>query len=259
MDATILIVGLVFVGLIAAVVYLIRDEKPKPPKKKASGPEATQGKTDVDPIKHLHRKLAQSEEKLKNLELNFEAGQLELAQTKDREKNLLKSKSEDVFDRGQYEKFKKEFQSLKKETSEKEEALEKEIALRRQQSSQLLSAQEERDNLIKRVAMAEDAHRKALATHEALAKELNDLKKKVQEQGRIVQEHAVQKTDGEWISVVTSQRSSIESARHEMAPPVLLQQVAFGHSHPRGHRHLRIGEFESTKSLRVVELLVAVA
>jgi hypothetical protein len=200
MDATILIVGVVFLALVGAVFYLIRDEQPKAAKKTEVKSETAPAKTGVDPLKSTQRKLAQSEEKLKSMELNFEAVQLELAQTKDREKNLLNAKSEEAFDREQYEKFKKEFQIFKEEVTNKESTLEKEIDLRRQQSNQLLSTQQERDNLLKRVTIAEDAHRKALATIEALTKELNDLKKKIKEQGRIVEEHVVNKTEGEWIS-----------------------------------------------------------
>jgi predicted nucleic acid-binding Zn-ribbon protein len=217
MDATILIVGLVFAGLVWAVIYFIKDDFPKTTKKPQVKPETPVNKNDGDLSRHLQKKLAQTEEKCKNMELQYEAAQLELSQTKDKEKNLLKAKAEDVFDREQYEKFKKEFQILKKEVADKEESLEKEIGLRRQQSSQLTSTQQERDDLQKRASRTEDAHRKALASIESLTKELQDLKRKVREQGRIVEEHAVSKTEGEWIS-----RAEFDKVEKELQEKELL-------------------------------------
>lgn len=196
MDIFIILLGLIFLGIVGGLAFFIFKE-PGAPGVNVRSPLKDQG---PDIAAQLQKKLKQAEEKAKSLEYNLEALQLELNQTKEKEKALLKEKSESTFNAEQYEKFKKDFAVLKAELTGKEETLEKEISERRKQAQELTAAVQENEALKKRVLEAEDAHRKAQTAVEALTKELEAARKTLGDQKKIVQEHTENKIGGEWVS-----------------------------------------------------------
>ena len=195
MDILILVIGMAFLGLIGIGVYIfLKEPQQKNPL------DMTVKNEEAELIPQFHKKISACEEKIKSLEYNLEATSLELTQTKEKEKALLKEKSAVTFDSEQYEKFKKEFQTLKGELSGKEEMLEKEISQRRKESSELAELKAESDALKKKTIESEDAYRKAQAAIETLTKELALARKTIDEQKRVVKEHSENKKEGEWVS-----------------------------------------------------------
>ena len=195
MEILILLAGLVFLGIVAALIFFMNQEsssKQNPPK--------TSMEKEVDGFAQYQKKIAVGEEKTKNLQTNLEVLQLELTQSKEREKSLLKEKSESTFNAEQYEKFKKDFAQLKIELTAKEELLEKEISEKRKNAQDLLQLQQDNDTLKKRVVEAEDSYRKTQTLLEVLKKDLEVAKRTIEEQKRIVSEHAENKIGGEWVS-----------------------------------------------------------
>ncbi len=195
MDILILLIGVAFLALIGAAFFIFFKEPKETVKKKIP---TTEPQADV--VGAFNKKISQCETKIKSLEYDLEASRLELAQTKEKEKALLSEKSRVVFDREQYEKFKKEHQLLKQELTGKEEMLEKEISSRRREASELAQTKIDLEALKKRVIESEDAYRKSRASCEALSKELSLAKKTIEDQKRIVNEHTVNKIEGEWVS-----------------------------------------------------------
>jgi chromosome segregation ATPase len=200
MDAMIFLISLLFLSLVGAVCILFYKEAPKRGKTPLLNEKTAEKNEEARLTTQLQKKISSFEEKIKELQANLEAIQHELSQTKEREKALLKEKSSIAFDTEQYEKSKKEHHRFKEEVLKKEELLEKEIAARRQQTSELEQVQGEAGALKKRVTEAEDAYRKAQTKIAALLEELNLAKKTIEEQKKIVQEHSVNKKEGEWVS-----------------------------------------------------------
>jgi chromosome segregation ATPase len=204
MDILMLVIGLVFLGLVGAGFYVaIHDPSFFGLSRKDAG--AAKNKPDpkkpaIDPLADLQKKFSSNEERIKEYQTRIENLQYDLEQAKKQEKTLRDEKSTSAFDGQQYEKFKKEFKQQQAQLSAKEERLEKEISQRRQLATELAGAKQENDGLKKRTMEAEDAMRKAQNVSETTAKELDQLKRAVREQKKIVQEHTTQKSEGEWVS-----------------------------------------------------------
>lgn len=202
---------LCFLGLLAAgFLYFYRspEETPEADKPRAN----TKG---FDLATQLQKKISSYEQKLKDNEYSLQAAQLELAQTKEKEKILLKERSQGTFDSQQYEKFKKEYEALKSELARKEEMLEAEITLRRRLDSQLLGIKTDSEALKKRIIESEDAFRKSQAAIETLTRELNLAKKTIADQKKIVVEHSENKAEGEWVSRIEFNKIEIELKEKE--------------------------------------------
>jgi chromosome segregation ATPase len=204
MDILMLVIGLVFLGLVGAGLYVAIHDPSffGLTRKDAAAPKSKQDpkKPMVDPLADLQKKFNTTEERMKEYQTRIENLQYDLEQAKKQEKALRNEKSTSAFDSQQYEKFKKEFKQQQTLLSAKEEILEKEISQRRQLAAELAGARQENDELKKRTMEAEDATRKAQSMLETTAKELDQLKRAVREQKKIVQEHATQKSEGEWVS-----------------------------------------------------------
>ena len=201
MDTMILMISLLFMGIVGVGVFMLfYKEPPKTPRSPLAKEIAPEKNDEPHLIAQLQKKIAFFEEEKKEFQLKYEAAQLELTKIREHEKSLLKEKTSNAFDAEQYEKFKKEYHTLKEELIKKEEILEKEIASRRQQASELSLVKEEADALKKRVSESEDASRKAQVKIETLTEELNLAKKTIEEQKKIVQEHSINKKEGEWVS-----------------------------------------------------------
>jgi DNA repair exonuclease SbcCD ATPase subunit len=199
MDASIFILGFAFVGIVAAAAYfLFKEDSGGSPTSTPARPTAPA--VNANPAAQLQRKIAQTEERFKNLQIDHESIQLELAQTKERERAIAKERSEIVFDKQQYERFLKDHAVLKIELKQKEDAVEKEISLRRQQATELAQVQQSFETTRQRLTQTEDELRKSKLTVETLQKDLIDAKKILSSQNRIVEEHVVNKTEGEWVS-----------------------------------------------------------
>lgn len=200
MDLAIYLIAAVFLGIAGVVVFTVLQEKiSSSPLKETKG--ATDKKiSEPDLIEQFHKKIRGLEEQIKQHEGAFAAIQLELAQTREREKKLSQEKSQINFDAGQYEKFKKDHEELKRELNQKEEVLEKEIAERRKQARETGALQQDSETYKKRSVEFEDALRKSQTMVEALTKQLQDARKMLQDQNKIVQEHSTQKKEGEWVA-----------------------------------------------------------
>jgi len=186
--------------MVCGVFMLFYKETAKIPRASLSKETMPEKNDEPHLIAQLQKKIIFYEEEKKDFQLKYEAAQLELTQIREREKSLLKEKTSNVFDAEQYEKFKKEHHALREELIKKEELLEKEIASRRQQTSELNQVKDEADALRKRVSESEDASRKAQIKMEALTEELTLAKKTIEGQKKIVQEHSINKKEGEWVS-----------------------------------------------------------
>ncbi len=198
MEILMILLVLIFLGLLGAgVLYFY-----KGPGEHAGSDKGLKNPREVDETAGLRKKISLAEEKLKNLEYSYEAAQLELAQTKEKEKALVREKSQVTFDTQQYEKFKKEHQDLKVELARKEETCENEISQRRQESAELTQLKNDTAALKKRLSETEDALRRTSMAQETLTKELNLAKKTIDGQKKIVQEHHENKAEGEWVSRV---------------------------------------------------------
>jgi chromosome segregation ATPase len=196
--------------LAAGFLYFYRSPEEAPEKDKAHA--NTRG---FDLATQLQKKISSHEQKLKDIEYSLQAAQLELAQTKEKEKALLKERSQNTFDAQQYEKFKKEYQALKSELTRKEEALEAEITHRRRLDSQLLGIKTDAEVLKKSIMESEDAFRRSQAVIETLTRELNLAKKTIVDQKKIVQEHSENKAEGEWVSRIEFNKIEMELKEKE--------------------------------------------
>ncbi len=211
MDILMILLVLCFLGLLAAgFLYFYRSPEEVP---KKDNPHANTHGFDL--TTQLQKKISSHEQKLKDIEYSLQAAQLELAQTKEKEKALLKERSQNTFDTEQYEKFKKEYQLLKTELSHKEELLETEITHRRRLDSQLLGIKTDAEALKKRIIGSDDAFRKSQAAIETLTRELNLAKKTIVDQKKIVQEHSENKAEGEWVSRIEFNKIEMELKEKE--------------------------------------------
>lgn len=200
MELAIFLIAAIFLGIGGFAVYTILQEKtPGPAAQHPKGlPDKKRDEPDI--IEQFHKKIRGLEEQIKQHEAAFAAVQLELAQTKEREKKLSQEKSQIIFDAAQYEKFKKDHEGLKRELNHKEEVLEKEIAERRKQAQETDALQQEVQTTKKRSVELEDALRKSQTMVEALTKQLQDTRRMLQDQNKIVEEHSTQKKEGEWVA-----------------------------------------------------------
>lgn len=207
MDIFIVLVSVAFIGFVSVFAFQFLEER------RAAPAAAKTHKKDpqAELLSQFKRRTAEALEKLKKLEYEAEAWRLELAQTKEREKALLNERSLGQFDSAQYEKFKKEFQELKKDLSSKEQALEKEISLRRAQSSELAASLDDARLLKKQLAETQDVLRKTQSIAENLSKELTAARRTIDEQNKVVLEHKENKMGGEWVS-----RAEFEKVEREL-------------------------------------------
>jgi chromosome segregation ATPase len=196
MELLIVFIAVAFLAIAAALGFSVF-KGPEIPEEKKGGALKN---PDADMLSQFKRKAAACEEKLKSLEMDFEAASLELKQTKEKEKLLLTEKSKITFDSEQYEKFKKDFQALKIELTGKEVSLEKEISERRKQGMELALIRQEHDSSKKKNTETQDAYRKSQTMVETLTKELQAIKSVLNEQRKIVDEHKENKVGGEWVS-----------------------------------------------------------
>jgi chromosome segregation ATPase len=196
MDLLIFFVAIAFVGLIVAFSFHSFKET------RAGAPKLPHGEKNIeaDVFASFQKKIKAYEEKIKKIEFDMGACQLECAQAKEREKMITNERSQVKFDTEQYEKFKKEFQALKKELTAKEEILEKEISSRRTQAADLAATKQDNETLKKKLSETEDALRKHQALSESLTKEVGLAKNKIKEQEKVVRQHSENKMEGEWVS-----------------------------------------------------------
>lgn len=199
MESFILLIAITFLGLVGFAVFILLKE-PQNQNVKGSKVLSQDKNKEIDLMAQFQRKITAYEEQLKNHEATSAALQLELAQTKEREKTLLKEKSQMTFDEGQYEKFKKEYQALKRELIHKEEILEQEISQRRKHLQDLTGLQQDCETYKKQNIEFQDAYRKSQTIIETLTEELQHTEKRLDEQSKIVREHTENKIEGEWVS-----------------------------------------------------------
>jgi len=216
MEFSIVFAGLIFVGIVGALIYFVFLEPQGKTNPKIQIPTSIKHADDSIQAK---KTIANLEEKIKTLELEKEALKQEISLTKEKEKTLLKEKSANTFDSGQYDKFKKDFALFKDELTKKEEILEKEITEKRKHASELIQAKQENEILKKRIIEAEDAERKAQTKIEILTKDIEATSKIIRDQKRIVEEHAENKTEGEWVS-----RTEFETIERELKEKEIMIQ-----------------------------------
>lgn len=200
MDIIIILIGVVFLGIVAALAYSLLNEQ--------SAGKINTIKTTKDDFKKeeaqsdrlSNRKITEYEERIKKLENELELTKTDFVKIKEIKEKLSEEKSHIVFDMEQYEKFKKEHQELKNEIVKKEGLLEKEISLRRTQSQELTQIQQDHKTAKQKIAETEDALRKAQGIIETLKKTIDDLKKQLSEHSKIVNEYSEKKSEGQWVS-----------------------------------------------------------
>ncbi|MFH0877590.1 MAG: hypothetical protein V1863_05135 [Candidatus Omnitrophota bacterium] len=200
MDLAIFLIGLVFLGIGGLAVYTILQEKM--PSAAAKVPSGTLEKKLAEPdlIEQFHKKIRKLEEQVKQHEAAYAAVDLELAQTREREKKLTQERSQISFDSAQVEKFKKDHQDLKRELGGKEELLEQEIAERRKHAEEIAALRQDHEAVKKRSVELEDALRKSQTMVETLTKQLQDAKRMLQDKNKMLEEHSTQKKEGEWVA-----------------------------------------------------------
>lgn len=216
MEFSIVLAGLVFVGIVGALIYFVFLE---PQEKANPKTQVQQSIKQTDDSILAKKKILNLEEKIKSLELEKEALVQEISLTKEKEKTLLKEKSVNTFDAGQYEKFKKDFDFLKDELTKKEEILEIEITEKRKHVTELSQSKQDNELLKKRIIEAEDAERKAQKKIEILTKDIEATSKIIRDQKRIVEEHTENKTEGQWVS-----RTEFETIERELKEKEIMIQ-----------------------------------
>jgi len=217
MDLLIFVVGLVFLGLIGAGIFFLLKEPSfskmlgagaGSPAKPVEGEAAT-----ADPVLGLQKKILHHEERIATLEKELEASREESERLRGREQELLKERSNAAFDSESFDKLKEEHNSLKKELTTKEETLESEISVRRRQNTELTQLRLEHEALKKKTTETEDALRKAQTTIEGFKEENKNIKILLEQQKKIVEEHNVDKSEGQWVSRIEFER--VEAALKE--------------------------------------------
>lgn len=212
MDILIVLISVSFIGLVSIFVYQFYEDR------RRTGPTAAKTpKKDpqADMLGSLKRKASDAQDKLKKLEYEFQATQMELTAVKEREKALLNERSQIKFDSEQYEKFKKEFETVKRELKNKEETLEKEISQRRLQADDLIRIKKEAETLKVKLVQAEDGYRRSQAIIENQGLELDAAKKTIHDQKKIVAEHSENKMGGEWVSRIEFEKVERELREKE--------------------------------------------
>ena len=203
MDIIMIAISVVFgVLIVIGGIYLFQD-MPAAGQKKAAAKGADpapkrDGKADFVTI--LQKKVAVTEEKLKNLEGEFQAQRLELSRAKEREKKFEEEKASQAHVSQQFEKFQKEHALLKEETNKREHLLEEEISRRRQETTQLASAVSERDALKKELAQTQDTVRKTQTLYEHTVADLREARSELEKLKKFSQETTAQKTQGGWVA-----------------------------------------------------------
>ena len=160
----------------------------------------TKSPSQIDLQEILTRKTARYEERIKQLEDDLNTARQETEKSQEREQNLLKEKNNIAFDTSSLERMKKEQTELKEELTSKEETLEEVISARRRENSELVQLRQEHDLLKKKLAETDDAWRKSQTIAENLDKDNKALKDTLQQQKKVIEEHNVNKTEGEWVS-----------------------------------------------------------
>jgi hypothetical protein len=216
MEFSIVFASMIFIGIVGALIYFVFLE---PAGKANPKIQNQQSIKPIDDAIQLKKKISNLEEKFKTLELEKEALNQELSLIKEKEKTLLKEKSAITFDTEQYDKFKKDFNQFKDELTKKEEMLEIEITEKRKHASDLIQSKQENEILKKRIIEAEDAERKAQTKIEILTKDIEATSKIIRAQKRIVEEHAENKTEGEWVS-----RTEFETIERELKEKEIMIQ-----------------------------------
>jgi len=209
-----IVIAVVFAGLvIVGGMHLLQETSPDGQKKKPAGKAAAAPKRDAktDFIAILQKKVAVTEEKLRNLEGEFQAQRLELSRAKEREKELEEEKSSTAFDAQQYKKFQKEHALLKEELNKKERLLEEEISRRRLETTQLANVQTELDALKKHLTQTQDAFRKTQALYEHSVADLREARSELEKQKKAAQEVSGHKTQGGWVA-----REEFDKVEHEL-------------------------------------------
>ncbi|MFA5038783.1 MAG: hypothetical protein WC732_03795 [Candidatus Omnitrophota bacterium] len=198
MDLLILFMALVFLGMIGAGIFFFLKETPPRPGPAFKIPPAVP--PSQDPLELPPKKTARYDEKIKQLEEELQAAQEEIRKGQEREAGLLKEKNNVAFDSSGYERLKKEQAALREEMTAKEETLEEVISARRRENAELIQLRQEFDILRKKNAETEDAFRKAQTIIENMDKDNKSCKALLEQQKKILEEHNVNKTEGQWVS-----------------------------------------------------------
>lgn len=220
MDFLVIALSIVFIGLIGMAVFLLlKDTQQKSPAQAEKGKTAKPAETDL--AVKLQKKLAAGEEKIRGLEEALKNTETRLQEALEREKTLLKGRSQTAFDIVGHEKIKKEYEASRQEIKHKEKTLEEEISTRRRQTIELQEAQRERDLLRKKSADTEMTLRKSQAAVEKLTGELRAAQKTMSNQEKTIKEHTENKIGGEWVS-----RHEFEKIEKEIAEKeALIQKI----------------------------------
>lgn len=198
MDILIVIMGMVFLGIIAALVFFFLKEPAEKTTLTSSDKKIAQEITGLNRLPN--KKIIEYEEKIKKLANELDKAKIENTQVKEEQKKLLEEKSHIVFDMEQYEKFRKEHQELKNEILKKEELLEKEISLRRAQSQELIQIKQGLASSRQKIIETEDAFRKSQTTLENSKKTIDEQRKELAQHSKIVNEYSEKKSDGQWVA-----------------------------------------------------------
>jgi len=182
------------------------DDKKRPPRQPAPKRDA-----QADFIGILKKKVAVSEEKLKNLEGELQAQRLELAAAKEREKRLEEAKASSTHDAQSFERLKKEHALLKEEVGNKERLLEEEISRRRLETEQLADANAQMAALQEQLSKTQDVFRKTQTLYERTVADLKEARAELEKQTKAAQEASGQKTQGGWVA-----REEFDKVEHEL-------------------------------------------
>ncbi len=214
MDLLIFVMGLVFLGLIGAGIFFFLKE---PAFSKMLGlgtaSPAKAAEEAADPAAGLQKKILHHEQRIATLENELKASREENERLRGREQELLKEQSNTAFDSESFEKIKGEYALMKKELTAKEETLETEISARRRQDTELTHLRLEHEALKKKATETEDALRKAQTTIEGLREENKNTKAVLEQHKKIVDEHNVNKSEGQWVSRIEFEK--VEAALKE--------------------------------------------
>ncbi len=207
MDVLIFVMGVVFLGLIGAGIFFFLKEQSFSKMLGLGAALPTKATEDAtDPAAGLQKKILHHEQRIATLENELKASREENERLRGREQELLKEQSNTAFDSESFEKIKGEHALLKKELTAKEEALETEISDRRRQNAELTQLRLEHEALKKKATETEDALRKAQTTIEVLREENKNTKAVLEQHKKIVDEHNVNKIEGQWVSRIEFER-----------------------------------------------------
>jgi len=213
MDIVMIVIAVVFGVLVVIGGVHLLQEPPAPGKKKSGKKEPAAPKRDgkADFVRILQKKVAIGEEKIKELEGEFQVQRQELSKAKEREKKLLDDKKSMEHDARSYQKFKKEHKILRDEAAKKEHLLEDEISRRRQQTTQLANVKSDIDALKKELKLAQDNFRKTQALYERTVGDLKETRAALNKITKAAQAEAGQKTQGGWIA-----KEEFDKVEHEL-------------------------------------------